>query len=588
MDKLKYVKLENPDGSYSNSIPLAVDSDHVDVNGNTLTNELNNKANLESISNLSSKVDSLASGSPAGVYTTVAALTSADPDHNKIYVVTADGHWYYYNNGWQDGGLYQSRGLDLEEVSLSNLDDELQENFIGSYELIAPSTFTDGEYLKVVNNEIVEDTSSSWEWGYINLTPNDTYYITYKRFKAIAARTYIITENDVVIAYADRVSSTDDEYTFNNFIFKAKAQSKLYLCHRKNILDYQVYRLTDVNNNPQVNTFTLSPIATYENKDLTTGNSVIYTTLQNFGSATGYNIDVYRIEKGKKYTFENSSWYSIYGIVRTDLNNIVKYVPPIDHGSSAAESDPVVTNDTFTATEDGYVYTCTHTTSTRVYGRLSLYEEPLNYLHKWYAIGDSITANTSRCLHNYLYYIGQDIPTLEIINKGIAGTGYFHSDRPFYKRIDSINDYNSDTDIITVMGSVNDKGHINDDLGQLGDTTDDTIYGSMHLFFTTLFTKFNGVRVGIIEPINWKNSNTLTEFPLYLKALEDTAKLFNVPILKLYDETNLRPNNSTFLNTYYVADGLGNNGEIDTSGIHPNSAGHKLFYKRIEEFIKTL
>lgn len=40
MDRLKYIKLENEDGSYSSSIPLAVDSDHVDVNGTTLTNKL--------------------------------------------------------------------------------------------------------------------------------------------------------------------------------------------------------------------------------------------------------------------------------------------------------------------------------------------------------------------------------------------------------------------------------------------------------------------------------------------------------------------------------------------------------------------
>lgn len=52
MDKLKYIKLENEDGSYSNSIPLAVDSDHVDVNGNTLTNELSYKANNSSINDL--------------------------------------------------------------------------------------------------------------------------------------------------------------------------------------------------------------------------------------------------------------------------------------------------------------------------------------------------------------------------------------------------------------------------------------------------------------------------------------------------------------------------------------------------------
>ena len=43
MDKLKYVKLENQDGTYSDSIPLSVDSDYIDINGTTLTNTLNKK-----------------------------------------------------------------------------------------------------------------------------------------------------------------------------------------------------------------------------------------------------------------------------------------------------------------------------------------------------------------------------------------------------------------------------------------------------------------------------------------------------------------------------------------------------------------
>lgn len=123
MDKLKYIKLEQPDGSYSNSIPLAVDSDYVDVNGNTLTNELNNKATKI-------EVQAVASGSPAGVYTTVAALTTADPDHSRIYVVSATGHWYYYGNSqWNDGGVYQSTGIAEKSVTLPKLEDELQKIF---------------------------------------------------------------------------------------------------------------------------------------------------------------------------------------------------------------------------------------------------------------------------------------------------------------------------------------------------------------------------------------------------------------------------------------------------------------------------
>ena len=47
MDKLKYIKLEQEDGSYSESIPLSVDADHVDINGHSLTIELNRIDNLE-------------------------------------------------------------------------------------------------------------------------------------------------------------------------------------------------------------------------------------------------------------------------------------------------------------------------------------------------------------------------------------------------------------------------------------------------------------------------------------------------------------------------------------------------------------
>lgn len=49
-------------------------------------------------------------GSPKGVYPTLSDLTTANPDHQYIYVVAATGHWYYYHsvNGWTDGGVYQA------------------------------------------------------------------------------------------------------------------------------------------------------------------------------------------------------------------------------------------------------------------------------------------------------------------------------------------------------------------------------------------------------------------------------------------------------------------------------------------------
>lgn len=50
------------------------------------------------------------SGSPKGVYTTLAQLTSAFPaGNNNTYVVSADGNWYYWNgSAWVAGGVYQA------------------------------------------------------------------------------------------------------------------------------------------------------------------------------------------------------------------------------------------------------------------------------------------------------------------------------------------------------------------------------------------------------------------------------------------------------------------------------------------------
>lgn len=69
-------------------------------------NNINNQ-----IQNINSKVSTLQSGSPAGVFDSLSDLQSADPDHSKIYLVKSNGDWYYYNDNsssWESGGTYQS------------------------------------------------------------------------------------------------------------------------------------------------------------------------------------------------------------------------------------------------------------------------------------------------------------------------------------------------------------------------------------------------------------------------------------------------------------------------------------------------
>jgi glycerophosphoryl diester phosphodiesterase len=77
---------------------------------------------------------SLASGSPKGTYATVAALTTAIPAGNtSIYVVAADGKWYYWNGAaWAPGGNYQGIGILEGSVSRKELSNEIK-NVMNEY-----------------------------------------------------------------------------------------------------------------------------------------------------------------------------------------------------------------------------------------------------------------------------------------------------------------------------------------------------------------------------------------------------------------------------------------------------------------------
>jgi len=70
------------------------------------TTNINVSANATAIANIGN-------ASPKGTYTTLVTLQAAFPTGmTGIYVVTADGNWYYWNGtAWTAGGTYQSTGI---------------------------------------------------------------------------------------------------------------------------------------------------------------------------------------------------------------------------------------------------------------------------------------------------------------------------------------------------------------------------------------------------------------------------------------------------------------------------------------------
>lgn len=100
----------------------------IKADANTASISTETSQRISNDTSLQNLINSLSSGSPADVYDTYANLTTADPDHDKIYVVTADGKWYYYSQSlsqWTEGGTYQSSEISDDSIKLSNLKEDV-------------------------------------------------------------------------------------------------------------------------------------------------------------------------------------------------------------------------------------------------------------------------------------------------------------------------------------------------------------------------------------------------------------------------------------------------------------------------------
>lgn len=125
---------------------------------------------------LQAMVKALASGSPKGTYPTLDALNKVLPNGaSGIYVTSDNGHWWYWDKGWKDGGVYQSS--ESEEIiavkTVFNNDGSITENLSNgnkretSFETnrITEKTYNiDGKLFKTqittINNRTINTTTN--------------------------------------------------------------------------------------------------------------------------------------------------------------------------------------------------------------------------------------------------------------------------------------------------------------------------------------------------------------------------------------------------------------------------------------------
>lgn len=123
------------------------------------------------------QISNIGDGSPKGSYATLAELQSAYPSGDTgIYIVTADGKWYYWSGStWTAGGVYQSTGIADGSITSEKL--AFAEYTKNMFDI---SAATDGYYINAPGNELIA-LQTYLTSDFIKIKQGVTYCITYVR-----------------------------------------------------------------------------------------------------------------------------------------------------------------------------------------------------------------------------------------------------------------------------------------------------------------------------------------------------------------------------------------------------------------------
>lgn len=149
---------------------LKNDPRYLEPKVNDLSSQLAQKASQLYVDE---KFSFIGNASPKGAYATLTALQTAFPTGNaNIYVVTADGKWYYWNgSAWTAGGTYQSTTFADQSITPSKL---AKTNIV---DMLNRATVTDGAYLDTATATLgqVKTTSGVSYSDYIPMTSGKQY-----------------------------------------------------------------------------------------------------------------------------------------------------------------------------------------------------------------------------------------------------------------------------------------------------------------------------------------------------------------------------------------------------------------------------
>ena len=545
------------------------------------------RGNYETLSNRLSamihQIQNVTSGSPKGVYANLAELKSNKPNGDSgIYVTTDNGHWYYYNGGWQDGGVYQSMAIDLK---LKDFSPELLDMFNFNAKLV---TFpvVEGSFYGTPQQTVASD-EGVFRSEKIEVVAGELYYISGYSYYDGRVIAFVDNNGKVIESHP---SYSDLGVKVSGIFEVPQNATGLYLnCQNGNPL--LLVKINDIY--PK-----LGELAFLSKADLSGWDEVpieifkqsyyydvytVYPLKKDYSDKKPVSYKPVSVKAGETYRIEGTSYWDgrLWMLIDKEGKIIRKY-EGTDHDYHTNQI----------TIEDDEV--CLLLNSGTAGGDVKLYKGKIDKSKKGFTvIGDSWTdPATLGANPNWVGFckqiFGEKYKTeLDVINLGSGGTGFMASGGHLGKYSDR--DIPTTYDTFVILGSFND-AFLNYEFGDVATSAEGTFFGGMSDITNKIYATKPDAKILFVTPAPWGGINpkqtanigpqeNAAEFAeKYVDAMIEFARYNSIPILDLYHASNLRPWDESFINNFY-------HGMNETDDTHPNSDGHKRIAPQIADFI---
>lgn len=585
-------------------------------------NNVNETLDTE-LGNMQEQINAISSGSPRGVYASVSALTSADPNHDYIYLVTDDGKWYYHNGTtWIAGGTYQSTGIGDGTISLNMFGTDVIFNLgtrnVDGYE------FKQVQKIDFTNNLVNKTISANGQIGSDSNTRVITNNLIYMPFNS-HFRIVKNTENYKIEVYAyDKnfaYGGTSIEIKNNNYLFPNdnqfirfrfnKADDTAEISIQEVLANVEiefVANITDEKNENTIGTNLLNPAKQkdgFVNSATDPYSLLISGTYKSSPLIPVKKDQTYFVSRFRKFALYDKNFKFINGTFVDTNTSSYTFTPPTDgYAVFSYNTTNVYMVEGSTGTYSPYIETLPDYVQLSNITNLQPLLNATNILYnkKYVALGDSFTAGAFQDsptndyiidggLYDgqykvYPYLIGNR-NLMQITNLAVGGMtlANVNGTSTNYLSDAVLSNIPSDVDYITIKIGINDNpDHQNSPLGTIDSNDSTTFYGSFNRVMTNLITNHPNAKIGIIV------SNGMISID-YVNATINIAKKYGVAYLNETTDENVPLLIRTLRND--VSNSIKNirnqNWEVlPGTNYHPNAKCHEFESGIVEDFLRRL